>query len=138
MRPRRFLQCVIGRRGVALLFFALLDFVYAFSLVAPTADARQTENVRFLESIAPLPAFGALWFGVGLVCLGSAFRRQDRWGFAAAMFIKILWGAIFLIGAYEGVPRAFLAATIWLCLAGWIAVISTWPEPPDPICDDWR
>lgn len=124
----------VGRRGVALLFFAFLDLVYAFSLANPPAEARRTASLLFVQLIAPLWAWSILWLVVGLVCLAGAFARQDRWAFAAAMFLKVLWGVTYLLGwVMFHLERGYVSAAIWLVFAGWIFVISTWPEPPEVV-----
>jgi hypothetical protein len=123
------LACRVGRRGCALLFFAFLDFVYSVSLFAPSAAS--AANVRFLEDLAPFPLWGSLWAAVGVVCLVNAFRIKDRVGFAAAIAIKVLWSGVYTLAAVnDTADRAYVSATIWLCLAGWVGVISAWPEPP--------
>lgn len=121
----------LGRRGVALLFFGLLDLVYAFSLFNPLPVERRGSGQAFVASVAPLPFWGAMWLAVGLVCLVQAWARRDQIGFAAAIMIKCVWGTVFLIGGLTGqIERAYVSVVIWLALAGFVAVISTWPEPP--------
>lgn len=123
------LWAILGRRGSFLLFLALLDLVYGFSLLLPTADARINPSFLFLANILPLELWGLLWLAVGLVCLVFAFRKQDSFGFAAAMFLKILWAMTFLLGwIFVGLPRAYLSATIWGAFVIIIWLISTWPE----------
>lgn len=114
-----------------MLFFALLDIIYSYSLANPPPQARQNSGLLFIQSIAPLWAWSALWGVVGVVCLVNAFRISDRYGFAAAIGIKVLWGLVYVAGMFAGLDRAYVSATVWLCLAGWVAIISTWPEPPD-------
>jgi hypothetical protein len=116
----------IGRRGCALLFFALLDVVYATSLLsAPT-----TGPYRFLADILPLPAWAGLWAAVGLLCGVQAFMRSDRAAFAAASLIKVVWGIIQLLGwAIADLERGYVSAVIWLALAAFVHVIAGWPEP---------
>lgn len=126
-----FLRERVGRRGVSLLFFALLDLVYAASLAAPPAEARASPFLRVAAGLMPLPAWAVLWAVVGLVCLVSAFRVRDRVGFGGAIALKVLWGTVYVVAAFQHVPRAYLGAAIWLCLAAWVAIISTWPEPPN-------
>lgn len=124
----------VGRRGTALLFFAMLDLIYAFSLAVPPARARQNPTTRFVDGIAPLECWATLWLAVGLICLAGAFAYRDRWAFAAAMALKVLWGVTMLLGwALLGLERGYVAAIIWLAMAGWVFVISTWPEPTLPV-----
>ncbi len=121
----------IGRRGAALLFFAVLDLVYAFSLYFPAAEAKRSSSTRFLADVAPLPVWGTMWLLACFACAVNAFRVNDWTGFAAAISIKTLWGLLHLVGAlFLSIDRAWVSAAIWLCTAGWLGIISSWPEPP--------
>jgi hypothetical protein len=119
----------IGHRGAALSFFALLDAVYAYSLFNPPPHDRQSAQLALARDVLPLWAWGALWAAAGAACAFHALRERDRLGFAAAMAIKVLWGGLYVYGACIGVERAYLSAAIWLCLAAWVYIISSWPEP---------
>lgn len=115
-----------------MLFFALLDIVYCYSLIFPSWSARNSESFKFLSEVFPIYVWGSLWGIVGLICLVSAFIRSDKFGFSAAIGIKILWGSIY-IGAqvWGGVERGYVSAAIWLALAALIFILASWPEPPE-------
>jgi hypothetical protein len=120
----------VGRRGTFLLFLALLDFIYAYALAAPTARAASNPTYVFLAAVMPLGIWAALWAIVGTICLVFAFRTQDAPGYAAAMFVKILWAVTFLLGwIFADVERGYLSTAIWGAFAAVLALISTWPEP---------
>jgi hypothetical protein len=119
----------VGRRGSCLLFFAVLDVLYALSLAKPPPEAKQSPTVAFISHIAPLDLWAAAWFTVGVICFAGAFRRHDRWAFTAAVAIKTVWGGTFLLGwLLAGIDRGWVAAVIWLAMAGWVYIISSWPE----------
>ncbi len=123
----------IGRRGAALLFFGLLDLVYGYSLIWPGVSdlSLLSPNLKFLASLAPLMMWGVLWIIPGILAVVCAFLKEDRWGFTGVIAVKMMWGVIYLAAAVTGqVDRAYVSATLWLCVAGFVAVISTWPEPP--------
>ncbi len=121
----------VGRRGAFLLFLGVLDAFYAFSLFKPAPEVVQSAAVRWVGSMAPLWAWGALWAVVGALCVVYAFKRQDRIGFAAAVLLKVLWGTIYLLGwIFAGLARGYLSTAIWLALALLTYVVSTWPETP--------
>jgi hypothetical protein len=120
----------IGRRGAFLLFLSLLDAVYAYALAFPTPIAISSPTYQFLASTLPLEVWGALWAIVGTLCFVFAFTQQDAPGYAAAMFIKVLWALVFLLGwAFADVERGYLSTAIWGAFAAVLALISTWPEP---------
>lgn len=121
----------VGRRGAALLWFGLLDVVYAFSLFYPQPDTVQSPSTRFISDVLPLWAWGVAWLIPGLLCLTLAFSiHRDKFAFAAAMAIKLVWGVLFVAGwVLVGLPRAWLGGVIWLSLAAFVAILSGWPEP---------
>ncbi len=124
------LWTTIGRRGVSLLVFAFLDFSFGASYFFPAPEIRRSQGVLFLASIAPLWVWGALWTVVGVVLVVNAFLRNDKIGFACAAGIKVFWSLMYVIAAFAGVERAWLSAALWAAIAGWLAVIATWPEVP--------
>lgn len=118
-------------RGAALIFFGLLDLVYAFSLFNPPASARRSASLQFVASIAPLWAWALLWLIPGLLCAAQAFMRADRVAFTSAIVVKVIWGLLYVVGWITGgLERAYVGATVWLALAGFVAIIAAWPEPP--------
>jgi hypothetical protein len=136
MSMLRRLWCAVGRRGTCLLVFAFLDFTFGYSYLHPLPEARRSSGVHFLDSIAPLWAWGAMWTVVGVVLLVQAFMRNDKIGFACAAGVKVLWALLYMLGAFMGVERAWLSAALWLAIAGWVGVISTWPEVATVKSDD--
>ncbi len=122
----------VGRRGEFLLFLVLLDFLYGLSLLRPAQEARRSPSTGFLMEVMPLPWWALLWLSVGGLCLVGAFARADRFAFAAAAALKVLWGVMFLLGWLTGViERGWVAAVIWLVFAGWVFRLASWPEPAE-------
>lgn len=121
----------IGRRGAALLAFAFIDAVIGWSLLDHQGQA-QTKAIptyAAIRALMPLAAWGWLWLAVGAVCAASAFMRSDRFGFAAAIGVKVVWAGGFLVAWWPmHVPRAWLAAATWLVFAALVLVISGWRE----------
>lgn len=127
MRHLETLRYRVGRRGCALLFFALLDLIYAASLLSAPAGG----SYRFLADILPLAVWAGLWGAVGLLCAVQAFLPSDRAAFAAASLIKVVWGMVQLIGwLIADLDRGYVAAAVWLAFAAFVLVIAGWPEPP--------
>jgi hypothetical protein len=122
------LQRHVGRRGAFLLWLAVLDLVYAYSLLSPPPSAMTNALTVYLASICPLAVLGVAWGAVGLICVVTAFLRADRLGFAAAICIKCVWTSLFIIGCFAGVERAYLSAAIWGTLAALVWIVVGWPE----------
>jgi hypothetical protein len=119
----------VGRRGAFLLFLALLDFVYAYGLAFPGAAANTSATYRFLAAVAPLDAWALLWATVGLTYLAFAFRKKDAPGYAAAMFVKVLWAVTFPLGwLFADVERGYLSTAIWGAFAAVLGLIATWGD----------
>lgn len=113
----------IGRRGAALLFFALLDLVYAFALL--TAPRPPTAFYVWMGQIMPLPAWAACWAAVGVICLVYAFMLRDTPAFMMAVSLKVAWGLLALFGWVHGiVPLGYLSAVIWLAFAAFVHLIA--------------
>lgn len=120
----------VGRRGEFLLFLTLLDVLYGLSLLSPAPAAGQSPTTRFLAEVMPLPCWGLLWLAVGVVCLAGAFADTDRFAYAAAAALKVLWGVMFAAGWLAGVvERGWVFAAIWLAFALFVVRIASWPEP---------
>lgn len=132
----------IGRRGAFLLFLAMLDVLVAGSFAWPPKEVSLSSGLRYVAGIAPLWVWAGAWLAAGVCCAVGAFLRVDRWSFAAAMALKVLWGSLYLLGwAFGLVERGWVQAAIWLAFAAVVLLISTWAEPPTPshpVVDDGR
>lgn len=124
----------VGKRGRVLLFFGLLDVIYAASLIAPNAETRARPFFAWLAQIMPLWVWACAWGAVGLVCLWQAFTRRDQIGYTTAIGLKVWWGLVCLGGwLFGGVDRGYVTAVVWLGLAWLVGNLASWPEP-----GDWR
>ncbi len=113
----------IGRRGAALLFFALLDFVQGFTLL--TAPRPLAPFYASADAVMPLPVWAAFWSAVGLTCLVFAFMVRDTAAFMAAVALKVGWGGTAFFGWVAGtVPLGYLSAVIWLAFAAFVYLIA--------------
>lgn len=124
----------IGRRGAALLCFATLDLVYACSLAFPARDGGGPA-ARWFATILPLWFWAIWWLSVAAICVAYCCRENDRYGFAAAIGIKIWWGVLSLVGwLLQEVPVS--SAGIWLGLAVLVILIAGWPEPEHHVIEE--
>jgi hypothetical protein len=113
----------IGRRGAALLFFTLLDFVYCFGLL--DAPRPLTQIYAWMDGIIPLPAWAVGWGAVGVVCLVYAFKTYDTPAFMCAVCLKVAWGLSALFGWLAGaVDRGYVSAVIWIAFALFVFLIA--------------
>jgi hypothetical protein len=116
----------IGRRGLFLLFLALLDILYGWSLLASPPLALGLP----LHLILPQMSWAWLWISTGLFLVPGAFLKADRLFFALAAFLKAAWAGawvdVWLSDAFF--PRAWVSVVIWGAFAGVVVVIATWPE----------
>lgn len=119
----------VGRRGVSLIFFGVLDVIYSLSLFRPGRESRGGAFLTAVAAVAPLWFWALFWGGTGLICLWYAFQQQDRVGFAAAIFLKVTWAVTCLIAwLFGGAERGYVSAAIWAAAGGFVWVISGWPE----------
>lgn len=120
----------IGRRGAALLFFTLLDVVYAAALL--TAPLPLTPQYMWMTEIAPLPVWAAGWAATAAICALYAFRAYDTPAFVAAVALKVAWGLTTFFGWLAGqVDRGWVLTVIWLAFAAFVALIAG-GIPPAP------
>jgi hypothetical protein len=121
----------IGRRGSALLFLGLVDFVYCYRLLFPRQSDRESPWLTFLADFAPLWVWAGMWGTVGLLCVLRSFRRRDSAAFSAAIGIKILWTGLAIASGLAGVDQWYINAVIWGGFAAFVGIVATWPEPPN-------
>lgn len=124
----------IGRRGCALLFFTLLDFVICYSLL--TAPRPLVPFYAWMAQIMPIDVWAACWGIVGAVCLIFAFRLYDTPAFMAAVGLKIVWGMLAFFGWLAGVDRGYVTAVVWLGFAAFVFLIAG--GIPAPVRAGWR
>jgi hypothetical protein len=126
----------IGRRGAALLFFTLLDFVYCLSLL--TTPRPLTPLYAWMDSVVPLAVWAAGWGLVGAICLWYAFCLYDTPAFTAAVALKVAWGLTALFGFITGaVPTGYVSAVIWLAFAAFVFLIAGGIPPATPRRHAW-
>lgn len=113
----------IGRRGAALLFFALLDFVYCLSLL--TGPRPLSPLYTWMDTLVPLPVWAVCWGATGVICLVYAFRSYDSTAFAVAVALKVAWGTNAAWGwLTDAVPLGYVSAVIWLAFAAFVHLIA--------------
>lgn len=122
----------VGVRGEFLLALALMDFFNAYRLIFPSAETRASPSIQFLAGLLPLPAWGAVWAGVGLLCAVQAFALHDRWAFTAASALKVGWGVLHAAAWVWGVPQAWWSVVIWLAFGRVVHTIAKTPEAAEP------
>jgi hypothetical protein len=122
----------IGRRGAALMFFAVLDLLYGWWLLDPLESTVRAAGYRWLASVLPLSAWGLIWLLVGVLCLVGTVVHEDSMAWVAAMAIKVMWGTLWILGWWlADVPRGWAQAGFWLPLAALVALLAGWAEPGD-------
>jgi hypothetical protein len=120
----------VGRRGGSLLLFGVLDLIYAWLMYSATpARVAGSPVYRWFAEVFPgLGGWATLWAAVGVICIYHAFHHYDRFGFVAAIGIKVVWALLSLAGWIMSDLSA-VWAPIWFGLAGLVWIIAGWPEP---------
>jgi|1185.fasta_scaffold220807_2 hypothetical protein len=123
----------IGRRGAILLILAVVDVAYGLSLMAPPPDSVGSAATVWRQHYAPLWVWGTGWLVIAAILIVSAFLRDDRFGYAAAIGWKIVWALTTLTSwIIGGVPRGWVQSIIWAVFAGMIVVDAGRPEDSRP------
>lgn len=123
----------VGHRGRALLYFGMVNAIYAIGLFTAPDDANAT--FRWFASIAPLESWAALWLGSGLAAWYHAFHRHDRFGFVALMGVYVVW-SIGCLAGWVTDDITLGAVGIWAGLVFLVHDISSWAEPIEDMVDD--
>lgn len=113
----------IGHRGSFLLFLAVLDFLYGYSMIV--------SPIHKLPALLPLHIWGIIWICVGFIMIPGAFAKRDRVPYGVAATIKAAWaGQWVLIWLYDSkvVSNAWANVALWAAFSGIIVIVSTWPE----------
>lgn len=80
----------------------------------------------------PIQWWAVPWLVVAAVCGVQAWMRDDRYGFTAAIAIKVVWAGCFASSwLWFSAPRGWVGAATWATIANLVAILSGWPEPPD-------
>ena len=116
---------LVGYRGAVLLFLAILDFLYGYSLIADPSVP-----LLHINLVIPLHVWFYVWIGIGVFLLTGVLTKYDRIHFALAVFLKSAWASAWLyVFIFQHFPRAWISVIIWATFAILIIIISFWPEP---------
>jgi peptidoglycan/LPS O-acetylase OafA/YrhL len=120
----------LGYRGAFLLFLAIIDVIYGWFLINPTPEQSRTTQFIWRDHIMPTQAWGVIWICVAIILVVSAFMRQDRIGYAAAIALKVGWAFIAAVAGLTGsVQGAWTTVAIWGGFAALTILESGRPEP---------
>lgn len=126
----------VGRRGAALLTFAVLDMGIAGSLLDPLgrAQVERSPSYALLIHWVPLTLWAVVWLVVGATCTIQAFMRDDRFGYGLAIAIKAVWSVgMFGSWLFQDAVRGWVSGIVWGALGALVSVAAGWPEPPRDI-----
>lgn len=126
---------LIGHRGVFLLFFAFLWINTGLRWIEANPNFRH--NYYVLLKSAPHEVWGWCFVLTGIVmALGAFWKQLDEWSFAISAFVAGFLALSILIEYLPGVPgpaaNGGSAMLTYFFYTGFVLVISSWPEPPDP------
>lgn len=114
----------IGHRGSFLLFLALLDFAYGYSLIAAPPQE------RVFDLLLPWAVWGWIWVGTGAVLFAGSLVIRDRIAYSLAALLKVVWAGVFAeVWLVQNLPRGFVSVVVWAAFALTVILISGWPEP---------
>lgn len=113
----------VGHRGAFLLFLAVLDIAYGYSLWFTAAPQ------RLWDLVLPWEWWAAAWIAVGIICAVNAFLAFDRIAFTAASALFTAWSAIMVyVWEFQDIPRGWVSAVVFGCFAITILIVSSWQE----------
>jgi hypothetical protein len=110
----------VGRRGGALVAFALLCFVYSFAIISGWHPAFAEDIIISIQD------FGWIWFGVGTISLIGAVLPRDEIAFAIDVFWVVAW-ICFILFRWSG-SFGWTEAISWGGLLLFLFISAGWPE----------
>lgn len=125
----------LGRRGTALVLFAVIFTIYGLALAGSDPDR---PGLGALSDLIPMRALAALWIVAGLIGAACALLRRTGVGFGVLMFMPLAWtasyGFTFLawLATGDGQSLAWAGALVWGLIVGVLALIAGWPDPIPP------
>jgi hypothetical protein len=134
----------VGHRGAALLGFGIFDLVYGWTkMIHPDPISAQSQQMRLLGDLFPwwpshitIMGWGYLWWVVGAMCIANAFRRDDRWGYGAAIGIKVSWIVANVWAWSQGLIGGGATVATWGFVLYVTMILAIRPEA-DPQLDQW-
>lgn len=118
----------VGHRGVFLLFLAVLDLGFGYSLIGEPSEVQRVQNLTL-----PVVAWGWIWVAVGVVCLAfvPVSQQRDTPAFGVAAALKFGWvAAAIRAGILMPTPRWWVVPLIFGTLLGAVLSTASWAEPP--------
>lgn len=124
----------VSRRGVFLIIFGVVYALLGYSYLTIPAASRPVvkEYLRFALSVLPLDVYGWAWLICGaLAVVGGTFHRLDAVGFSAAIFMPTIWAGVYFIAQFDGAPRAWVSAFLFVLLAAAVGTVAGMFDPLD-------
>ena len=112
---------VLSPRYGGLLFMSLGCVMFGFAYTPlSNVPAKLPAGLEILEAYVPIWVFGAMFMAAGISGVFIiATKRRGAWVFAAQVMMFSLWfAAYFTAWAFNGDPRSWLGASIYLIFAG--------------------
>ena len=115
----------VGRRGSYLIFLALLDILYGYSIIIQTGPLFTQVDLYLSDKM-----WGLIWIAAALIIFVNAFLRMDRVGYVVATVLKFVWGTLmaWAWAVQPNDPRGWAAAVIWFAFGILTAIVANWPE----------
>lgn len=125
----------VSRRDAFLAVFGVVYALVGYSYLSIPAVYKPLLHAqfRFALNLAPLEFYGWAWMISGLLCiLGAVVHRFDGLGFAAGVFMPLIWSAACWSAEFaDGVPRAWVGGVIYAVLGLGMWIVSGMPDPLD-------
>jgi hypothetical protein len=131
----------IGRRGAALLMFAVIFGTYGFAIVSspnPTPI-----GLELLTGRLPLDVLAVPWIVCSVAAFLTGLPWLKRWqgaGFAALIPMPLIWAFSYMwswvtyLGTHgaAGTSRGWAGGLMFCLFPGVLLLIAGWPDPPKP------
>lgn len=117
------------RHSLVLLFAGVVYILFGVSCFT-TTDIPEPDRLMYelVLNLAPIPVWGALWFGTGLLGILSSRwpPASETWGYSALSGMATLWGSLVIASTFLGASSQalfnglvfYLLAFVWWAISG--------------------
>lgn len=124
-----------SRRSAVLLLFGFVFVIVGLTYLGQSSEITRSQassaSYRAHLQLMPLDAWACLFIGAGGLSFVAGLTAHHTLGFTVLMAMCSWWGLEFIASWLStGYVRAVLGALVWLLLAGILAVIVGWRDPP--------
>lgn len=126
--PRKAWACLLS--GIIFVLTGLSQFL-TYNDLGPKSKLNYQAHLTLFHD---LRVYGVLFMVTGIVAILAPLWKRYSVGFFALMLMSTWWSMLFLVSfSLNGYSRSLIGTMTWLLVSGFLYIISSWIEYPDPL-----